>query len=141
MAANITQEVNCRLDEVLLTFGTLFHWFHQLGQEVDQSVREAVEASLEKRWRDCEQEVYRAALVLNPAFQISPFQRRPWCADAGLFVLFTRLWKRFWPVEEPPHTLYSEIKDYTRHLGRFKQLPIVVEAFKQVTKDDVCVFS
>lgn len=137
IAANITQEASCRLDEVLLTFGTLYHWFHQLHEADDQGVRSAVEASLSKRWRDCEQEVYRAALILNPVFQITPFQRRPWCSDAGLLVLFTSLWKRFWPTEEPPRTLYSDIKDYTHHQGRYRALPIVVQALRLAAEDNV----
>ena len=49
IAANITQSAFCRLDEVLLTFGVLYHHFSNMHDPADNHIRTAVLNSLESR--------------------------------------------------------------------------------------------
>jgi len=65
-AANATQNQHCRLDDVLLTFGSLYLQFFRQTDPEDTLIRTAVLDSLNKRWSKTEQEVFVAAVVLNP---------------------------------------------------------------------------
>lgn len=47
VAANITQANDCRLDQVLITFGFLYRFFSTSGDEEEKPIQEAVLKSLE----------------------------------------------------------------------------------------------
>jgi hypothetical protein len=75
----------------------------------------AIIDSIEKRWAKADQEVFIAAVFLNPFFKIEPFSSklRLW-SQASIFSLLKRLYKRFFSVveradelEESLHQLYK----------------------------------
>jgi hypothetical protein len=61
----------------------------------DAQVREAVLASLEKRWANSDQDVSIAAVVLNPTYVCKPFSDHYAFTKIGLQMLLGRLWRRF----------------------------------------------
>ena len=75
IAARITQSNTCRLDEVLLTFGDIYQNFSRFSDPEDVHVCEAVLKSLETRWGKADQDVFIAAIILNPYLQSNPFSQ------------------------------------------------------------------
>ncbi|KAJ3899457.1 hypothetical protein F5879DRAFT_810857, partial [Lentinula edodes] len=137
IAANITQSVFSRLDQVLLTFGALFHHFDGLHNPMDKTVRIAVLRSLETRWHKSDQEVFITAVLLNP-FIHSPFSPKlPYFNRAGLLTLLTHLYNHFFGSEDVAVDIFRNLNDYYNSQGVFsgvKQLQAVLidSAIKQV---------
>ena len=65
IAANVAQASHTRLDHVLLMLGNLVRIFSQ-NLEFDEDLRLGVLASLEKRWKKADQDVFITAMFLNP---------------------------------------------------------------------------
>lgn len=70
IAANITQSSHCRLDEVLLTFASLAMEYNKLTDPIDWDVKEALLNSIERRWEKSDQDVFVAAVILNPYLKV-----------------------------------------------------------------------
>lgn len=64
--------------------------------------RDAIMKSIEARWAKNDHELFIAAVILNPFYQITPFRDRFEFNNAGIIGLFVRLWKRFNKTTEPP---------------------------------------
>ena len=111
IAANLTQGAFCRLDEVLMVFGYLFHEFSGLNDPIDNVVKQAVLNSIELRWSKCDQDVFIAAAILNPFVKISPFHRLQIFTNAGIDDLLSRLWRCFYSCAEPVGFM-EEIRNY-----------------------------
>ncbi|KAJ6587338.1 ribonuclease H-like domain-containing protein, partial [Mycena sp. CBHHK59/15] len=107
VACNVVQSAFCSLDTVLLAFGLLYAKYKDGSgfyiDEEDSGVC-AVLDSLEKRWKNAgrEQEVFIAAVLLNPYFKNSPFSHLPILNRAGIDLTFERLWSRFFKQPAPP---------------------------------------
>jgi hypothetical protein len=109
------------MDEVLLTFGSLFMQYHAMDD--DKEVQTAILSSLEKRWAKAEQEVFIAAVLVNPLFRVSPFCQLDFLNRSGIRALFTRLWKRFYPSEsQPPFEFSTHIFNFIDGNGFFLEL-------------------
>lgn len=119
VAANITQATQSRLDDVLMVLGFLYLQFTSLCDAEDGSAKEAVLASLDKRWAKADQSVFIAAVVLHPGLMISPFRKEGWNTRAGLYTVFGDLHKRFFPDDPIPPSLSQDIKDYLDNRGEF----------------------
>ena len=63
IAANITQAAFCRMDEVLLTFGSLFVQYHKMGD--DKDVQDAILSSLKKCWANIWRQTRKFSLLLS----------------------------------------------------------------------------
>ncbi|KAG1730369.1 uncharacterized protein EDB91DRAFT_1002670, partial [Suillus paluster] len=72
----------------------------------------AVLASIECRWEQCDQEVFIAAIIVNPFYKVSPFRNVPLTTCAGLATLFACLWRRFYNTNDIPLDLYTDLDDY-----------------------------
>ncbi|KAJ3713958.1 ribonuclease H-like domain-containing protein [Lentinula raphanica] len=130
IAANITQAAFCRLDQVLLTFAYLYMHFDGLQEQVDREIRAAVCSSIEACWAKSDQEVFIAAVLLNP-FVVNPFNiRLEWLNRAGLLNIFARLFKRFFGHDILTQMLQN-INDFFADRGVFQGAP----AFRQVLLD------
>jgi len=70
IAANIAQASHTCLDHVLLMLGNLAHIFSQ-NLEFDEDLHLGILASLEKRWKKADQDVFIMAMFLNPFIQSS----------------------------------------------------------------------
>ncbi|KAJ6452036.1 ribonuclease H-like domain-containing protein [Mycena vitilis] len=68
IASNVLQAPYCRLDMVLLTLGNLYRTFRDLPSE-DQLVTNALHASLERRWKNTDQELMILAVFFIAAFK------------------------------------------------------------------------
>ncbi|KAJ6617270.1 hypothetical protein B0H10DRAFT_2218753 [Mycena sp. CBHHK59/15] len=63
LGTNINQKDSTRPDQVLLTITGIFLHF---SDHPEPEVKSLMLARLEKRWKDCDQPVFLAALILNP---------------------------------------------------------------------------
>ncbi|KAJ7463541.1 ribonuclease H-like domain-containing protein [Mycena latifolia] len=70
LGTNINQKDSTRLDQVLLTIAGIYLRF---ADHPEPHVKDGMLARLEKRWKDCDQPVFIAALTLNPFEKLSCF--------------------------------------------------------------------
>ncbi|KAJ6572632.1 hypothetical protein B0H10DRAFT_1670231, partial [Mycena sp. CBHHK59/15] len=112
VAANVTQSAFCRLDQVLLTLGRLVMQYSALDDLEDANGRDVIIASLEQRWAKSDQDVFIAAVLLNPFFKTGPFAPRQDFAFAGIHQLFAHLWMRFNKTNTAPPDLYATSMAY-----------------------------
>lgn len=130
LATNFTQASHCRLDDVLLVFAFLYKTYSQtLTDPVELGVREALLNSIEKRWMKSDQDVFIAALVLNPVYNGEPFSMHDALTAGNLLLLMRRLWKRF-HHEEAPATLDLEVLQYLRREGKYASMNFLVGALR-----------
>ncbi|THU86619.1 hypothetical protein K435DRAFT_683254, partial [Dendrothele bispora CBS 962.96] len=121
IAANITQAAHCRLNQVLLTFGYLF--FQYSGMNViDTRGRDAIIVSIESRWLKTDQEIFVAAVLLNPVYRNTPFRQISMFNSAGIQELLTRLWHRFFPGERLTIEFSNHLDDYLYCRGFFSNI-------------------
>jgi hypothetical protein len=73
IAAHVTQGSRTRLYHVLITLGNLYRIYSH--QDIEPVVQEKVLGSLEKRWAAADQEVFIAAVILNPYLRGKCFSR------------------------------------------------------------------
>ncbi|KZP20381.1 hypothetical protein FIBSPDRAFT_954547 [Athelia psychrophila] len=67
---NINQKDSTRLDQILLTLAGMYLHF---SEHPEPKVSAAMKKCLEKRWKDCDQQIFILALVLNPFEGLSRF--------------------------------------------------------------------
>ena len=140
IAANVTQAAGCRLDTVLLTFGSLVAQYRGMQHEEDIAARDAILGSLEKRWLVADQDIFIAAVVVNPFFQATPFAPGPRFVVARMKALFSSLYLRFFQ-SQPPDAFHTEIHDYLTASGRYRELGSSCHAHKLRIADNVCLCS
>ncbi|EPQ50345.1 hypothetical protein GLOTRDRAFT_50634 [Gloeophyllum trabeum ATCC 11539] len=129
IAANVTQSAHCRLDEVLLTFAFLLKQFLELADPDDQLIKEAVITSLETRWAKADQDVFVAAVVLNPFVKAGAFAQLHLFHNAGLMALLSRLWTRFYDTS-PPEAFQSEVLEYLSGTGKYEDMESYADAIQ-----------
>ncbi|GBE86226.1 hypothetical protein SCP_0901050 [Sparassis crispa] len=123
IAANVTQGARCRLDQVLLTFGFLFLHFSLLDDGDDSDACQKVIDSLEMRWGKADQEVFIAAVILNPYHKINPFHPLPIFTHANIYALLCRLWGHFYGTSfTVPLSLHTELRKYFAGTGFYASL-------------------
>ncbi|CDO68878.1 hypothetical protein BN946_scf185000.g21 [Trametes cinnabarina] len=123
IAAHVAQASHCRLDQVLLLFGTMYYRFSHLPPDIaDPVASAAVLKSLEDRWAKADQAIFVAAVILNPLYRLQPFAELSEFVDMELEHLMVQLWKRLFRAEEAPQDLYDDFSDYLHKQGRFKRL-------------------
>ncbi|KAI0776273.1 hypothetical protein BD413DRAFT_470158 [Trametes elegans] len=139
IAANTTQSNTCRLDQVVITFGRLFQSFSQLDSSDEEIIKIAVLRSLQMRWDKADQDVFLAAVILNPFLKCRPFRALPLLfAPAAVHTLLERLWIRFYPNTEPPATFYNEVSQYLREEGDYINLSSTKQAIEKAAAAEVC---
>lgn len=102
-----------------MTIAKLYLEYSKLkDSDGDAGVQTALLASLEKRWKKCDQDVIIAAIILNPYIKTAAFNpKSAWATPAGIKVLMARLWTRFYK-EDPPNELFADIKEYQNPTSR-----------------------
>lgn len=121
IAANITQAAHCRLDTVLLTFGSLVARYRVMLNPEDIVGCTAILKSLEKRWLAADQAVFIAAVIVNPFFWATPFAPSPRFINAHIKSLLASLYFRFFQ-SQPPDVFHSELHDYLMGSGQYREL-------------------
>jgi hypothetical protein len=137
----MTQTAHCRVDQVLLTFGLLHHEYTCLLKE-DPTHEDAIHViinSIEKRWSKCEQDVFIAALVLNPQYKTAPLAKIATFNNAAILALLNRLWLRFNQAPAPA-SLFSEFMEYMGNKGVYENFPVWVASIVNDAEAKVCVF-
>jgi hypothetical protein len=121
IATNITQASFCRLDQVLMTFGHLVMQYRSMTDPEDVVGCTAIIESIEARWATADQEIFVAAVVLNPFYQSTPFAALQFLTNAGIHSMLGRLWRRFFE-EEPPPEFHQQINGYLHGTNLFCDL-------------------
>ncbi|KAF9441139.1 hypothetical protein P691DRAFT_684879, partial [Macrolepiota fuliginosa MF-IS2] len=121
---NIIQASFCRLDMILLTFGYLISSYQHMKTENSQNIPgcTAIITSVENRWAKTDQEVFIAAVILNPMYQWSPFHHSHFHSVVAVISLFKRLWARFYNGQELPESFHTDIRDYLLKKGQFRDI-------------------
>jgi len=135
IAANVTQSAFCRLDEVLITFGSLCMTYTGmlLSGEGDRVACEAVIASIKKRWKNSDQEPFIAAVLLNPQLKISTFRPHSSFSLANIHQLFQSLFLRFFPDETQPW-LFDSISEYLEGKGDFSSMEAIIHQARRASQ-------
>lgn len=80
---------------MILTFGYLVLQYMSMTDPEDFPGRDAIIASLEKRWSKADQEVFIAAVIVNPFYRMQPFAKIAQFTNSRIVMLMERLWIRF----------------------------------------------
>src|ERR1700683_4825680 len=121
IAANITQASFCRLDTVLLTFGFLLMQYRQLTDEEDFDAAAAITESLERRWAVADQQIFIAAVIVNPFYQGRPFGQLFFLNNAGIHALLAHLWSHFYQTQPSPD-FHTKLMEYLTCSGHYANL-------------------
>ena len=110
------------MDQILLTFGSLSIYYTDIEENYPANVLgcTAILDSIEKRWAKADQDVFIAAVILNPFIKTSAFSSQaPFLTRAGILALMKRLYRRFFSIKETPEELednirrlFSNVEDY-----------------------------
>jgi hypothetical protein len=137
IATNITQASFCRLDQVLLTFGHLIMQYKSMADPEDVAGCTAIIESIEARWATADQEIFIAAVILNPFYKSSPFAALQFMTNAGIQSMLSRLWQHFYQTEPPPE-LYEQIAGYLHSTGIFSELKSACAIAQVAASREVC---
>jgi hypothetical protein len=123
-AANIIQSAFCRLDTVLLTFGYLMVSYKAMIDPDDLPGVPAIMKSIEARWAKADQEIFIAAMILNPFYRREPLVATPMFNNAGITALLGRVFKRLRRTTEVPQEFYIELSNYLNLQGTYSNLKL-----------------
>ena len=138
ITANITQAAHCCLDTVLLTFGSLVARYRVMAGPDDTTACAAILNSLEKRWLAADQDVFIAAVIINPFFRATPFAPGTRFIVARIKTLLSSLYTRFFQ-SDPPDTFFTELHDYLTRSGHYSELELICNMHIRRSKDEVCL--
>ena len=109
----------------------------KLLEAEDVKARDAILASIERRWLKTDQDVFIAGILLNPFHKARPFRTTPFLIVAGLYNLLHHLWRRFY-YEDPPAELYGEYKAYMNGAGDFQAMHNFMRGMQLSAEKEVC---
>jgi hypothetical protein len=84
ITTNIAQASFCHLDQVLMTFGHLVMQYQSMTHPEDVEGCTAIIESIEACWATADQEIFIAAVVLNPFYQSMLFAPLQFLTNAGI---------------------------------------------------------
>ncbi|KAF8956006.1 hypothetical protein BDZ97DRAFT_1672403, partial [Flammula alnicola] len=140
IAANIVQESFCRIDQVLLTFGFLMMKYLDVKMSQDTVGRDAIINSIEARWAKSDQEVFVAAVLVNPFYRTLPFAPLPCFNQSQIRVLLTRLYRRFYK-QEPPTIFIQHAYEFLGGTGLFNDIAGQVKYELDIASQEVSSIS
>ncbi|KAF8164061.1 ribonuclease H-like domain-containing protein [Pholiota molesta] len=134
----VLQATHARLDQVPIVFGSLLLEYQKMKDDLDigfgsETLLDTIESSIERRWKSCDQDVYIAAIILNPELKTRPFAQIPLLAPVNIWKLVQRLWKRFYKADAP-NSLFTELADYLNNRGLYDGLPTWVDNMSKAAK-------
>lgn len=80
--------------------------------------------SINTQWLNSDQDVFIAAIILNPEHKTRPFAKSSWFSAAQVIVLICRLWLRFF-LEPPPPGLITEVPAYLSGRGPYESMELL----------------
>jgi hypothetical protein len=96
----------------------------------------AIIESLEARWATADQEIFIAAVILNPFYQSTPFSALQFLTNVGIYSMLSRLWERFYQTSPPPE-FHSQVTDYLHGTGLFIDLKSACGIAQVITSREV----
>jgi hypothetical protein len=140
IAVNVTQSAFCRLDEVLVTFGSLCMTYTGMKSHGGDPVScQAIIDSIEKRWKNSDQVPFIAAIILNPLLKTGAFRPHPSFTLASIHQSLRSLFTRFFPGEGLPQ-LFTDISEYLEGRGAFSPMEEIISELKKLSASDVGIF-
>ena len=137
IAANITQALFCHLDTVLLTFGFLLMQYQHLTDDKDLDAAAAIMESLERRWAVADQQIFIAAVIVNPFYQGRPFAQLYFLNNTGIHTLLSHLWTHFYQTMAPQEFL-TKLTEYLTHSGCYVSLRLHCSRASAEAQAKVC---
>ena len=129
------------MDQVLLTLGYLSMQHTKLLEDDEDRPRAtSIINSIEKRWAAADQEVFIAAVVLNPFFKTIPFANHISLTNAGIHTLLECLWLCFFGGQNAavaPLELDTQIADYLMGTGVWVDLQTRTQIHKNKAEQNV----
>src|SRR5438445_330109 len=95
--------------------------------------------SLEKHWDKSDQEVFIAAVILNPMYKTSPFAQIHKFTYASIYSLLVKLWKHFYCGADPPVQLQAEMTAYLKGIGDYESMDTWVQGTIQTAAVNVSI--
>lgn len=112
--------------------------YNQLTDAEDYHACKVIIRSIEMRWAKADQEVFIAAVILNPFIKTTPFSTLPFLTVGGIHVMLQRLWSRFFPDIMAPDELSDQITDYLDGTGIFQHLASLIDVETKRADSKVC---
>jgi hypothetical protein len=137
VAANVIQASFCRLDVVLLTFGSLVATYRTMEEDDDLPGVTAITESIERRWSKTDQEIFIVALIMNPFYGRDPLVKTQYFNNAGIMTLMGRIFKRLNKTDNVPTNFFIQLGDYLNKRGMFENLPFMCELEKSKAAEKV----
>ncbi|KAF8980367.1 hypothetical protein BDQ17DRAFT_1179632, partial [Cyathus striatus] len=131
-ASCILQATHTWLDQVLITFGTLYKEYSEIKNEDgdQEGLIQSILDSLDKCWMASDQDIFVAAVFCNLVYKILPFsQQHPDLTLAGFWTLLCHLWKHFYN-ETSSFDLFNEVRQYCDESGSYRHLAFLIAALK-----------
>jgi hypothetical protein len=132
------------LDQILLTFGSLFIYYREIKAKdpANDLGCTAILDSIEKRWAKSDQDVFIAAVILNPFVKTTAFSiHLHFSTRAGVLTIMKRLYQCFFSItetteefEENMRRLFSNVDDYFDGSGICADLTQYVTAMNDEAK-------
>lgn len=114
--------------------------YHKLTDPEGIPVRDALLKSIEQRWEKADQDVFIAAVFLNPFLKTAPFRRNPRLISMGsIHNLFKRLWLRFYSTPAPEE-LYDDMQEYFECREAYDDLNATCMTMKATAASKVSIF-
>jgi hypothetical protein len=139
LMTNIHQATHARPENVPISFSFLYYRYSKIGDSTDHNARNAVLESVEHCWAQVDQEVFIAAVILNPLYKDKPFNNITLTTCAGLMSLFSHLWKRFYGGI-PPLELFTDLENYLRNSPEFQPIDIYTQILLSHAKEKVLIW-
>jgi hypothetical protein len=135
IAANIAQASHTRLDHVLLMLGNLTRIFTQ-NLEFDEDLRLGIIKSLEKRWKKADQDVFIAAVFLNPFIRASLFNKAA-LNDVDLHAVLEHVYEHVMR-RKADLTFLAAFEDYRLRRAEFSDERMGLKLMKEKFAAEVC---
>lgn len=97
----------------------------------------AILNSLEKRWAAAEQDIFIAAVIVNPLYQATPFASLPRFTNARIKYLLASLYSRFFDEQDVPSHFYTELHDFLMASGQYDRLEAICDQHMSTAKSEV----
>lgn len=136
IAANVAQSSHTHLDHVLLMLGNLVRIFMQ-NSEFEEDLRTGIIASLEKRWKKADQDVFITAVFLNPFLRASLFNKAA-LTDVDLYAVLERVYERVL-CRKADLEFLGAFEDYRLKRAEFSDERMGLELMKNKFSAEVCI--
>ncbi|KAI0075642.1 hypothetical protein K474DRAFT_1599424, partial [Panus rudis PR-1116 ss-1] len=138
LCVTITQAATARLDTIILTFAIIYLTFDQMTLDEEQPARDAVCSSVNMRWLNSDQDVFIAAVILNPLYRGRPFRKESIHFNVGnIHLLMCRLYKRFFHRDPLGTSLWSEVQSYLTAKNNYTNIDIFVKMESDISVQEV----